>query len=345
MSARAANVHHVLTPLIDPTAVGRRRRHLEAGHVRAEVGLGDGDRDHGLRRCDPGQPVLLLLLGAPFDQRPGQDLGPGDQRAARAQRATGELLGGDHHAQVIALAPRREAAVLLGHRQPESAHVGQTRDDLFGDVPVGAVDVLGHGPDALLGEAPERVGDHLEVAVEVTRTVEAGQAGQERRVAVAGHEGERLGQRTRRRPPPRLPAQHLGRGVPHRVGDEGAGDAGLDVALGPVVERGPGRLDRGRGVGQVVGDDLVGLHCLTGALAGQVAGGAVDHRPGQGDGGCGGVEVSVGHAERVPTGTRRVDTSPPAAQHVHVGRRATTVTRGGSTIGSSPGSTSVRARR
>ena len=67
-----------------------------------------------------GQPLLLLLLGAAREQRPGEDLGPGDQRAAGAERAAGELLGGDDHADVLALAAVAEAAVLLGDRQAEA---------------------------------------------------------------------------------------------------------------------------------------------------------------------------------------------------------------------------------
>ena len=61
------------------------------------------------------------------DQGPGQDLGPGDERAADAERAPAQLLGGHHHAHVVALAAGGEAAVLLGDRQPEAAELGQAR--------------------------------------------------------------------------------------------------------------------------------------------------------------------------------------------------------------------------
>ena len=86
-SARAAKVHHVLTPLISqPPSAGVAARD-DAGHVGAEVGLGHRDRGHDLGRGQLGQPVLLLLLGPAVDQGPGQDLGPGDERAADAERA------------------------------------------------------------------------------------------------------------------------------------------------------------------------------------------------------------------------------------------------------------------
>ena len=73
------------------------------------------------------QPLLLLLLGAAGEQGPGEDLGPGDERAAGAERAAGQLLGGDDHADVLALAALAVAAVLLGDRQAEGAHLGQAR--------------------------------------------------------------------------------------------------------------------------------------------------------------------------------------------------------------------------
>jgi len=44
-----------------------------------------------------------------------------------------------------------------------------------------SMDVLGDGPDAVLGEAPERVLHHLEVGVEVPGPVLAAQLGEEGR--------------------------------------------------------------------------------------------------------------------------------------------------------------------
>ena len=83
--------------------------------------------------------------------------------------------------------------------------------------------------------------------------------GQERRVAVGGDEGAGAVERAGLDAPRRLAAEELGGQVGDGVGDEGAGDAGLVVALGAVVEQRAGGLDRGGGVGEVVGEDLVGV--------------------------------------------------------------------------------------
>ena len=162
-SARAAKVHQVLTPLIEPPPFGRGGRSDDAGDVRTEVGLGDRHGRQHLGRGQLGQPLLLLLLGAAVDQGPGEDLGPGDQGAADAERPPAQLLGGDDHAHVVALPAGGEAVVVLGDGQPEAAQFGQAGDDLLGDVAVGAVDVLGVRAHLLLGETVERLADELEV--------------------------------------------------------------------------------------------------------------------------------------------------------------------------------------
>jgi hypothetical protein len=74
-----------------------------------------------------------------------------------------------------------------------------------------------------------------------------------------------------------LAAQDAGRHVVDGVGDERAGDAGLDRALVAVLDDGPGDVDGGGGVGQVIGDRLVVVQA---ALAGEVAGGGGDDRLG-----------------------------------------------------------------
>ena len=89
---------------------------LDAGDVAAEVGLGDGDCGHHLGGRQLGQPVLLLCLGAALHQGPGEDLRAGDQRAADAERTAAELLGGDHHGDVLAVATLAVAAVLAPAR-------------------------------------------------------------------------------------------------------------------------------------------------------------------------------------------------------------------------------------
>ena len=150
-------------------AVDRSGHGADAGDVGPVVGLGDHHADHELAGGDARQPPLLLLLGAAGDERAGEDLGPGDQRTAHAERAPRELLGGDDHAEVVGFAAAREPAVLLGHREPEAADLGEAADDVLGDVGVGAVHVLGDGADLVLGEAAERLGRELEVVGQVAR--------------------------------------------------------------------------------------------------------------------------------------------------------------------------------
>ena len=255
---RAPRLHavdHVARLAVRP--VGRCGRDLQAGDVRAEVGLGDGDCHHHLGRRELRQPVLLLGLGAALDQRPGQDLGPGDERPADAERAPRELLGRDHHGHVLAVAALGVALVLGRHRQAERPHLGQTADDRLGHVTVRAVDVLRDRLDLLLGERPERVLHHLEVRRQMARPGRGRQRCDERRVAKRLQEGVGVAQRRDLEAPEVFPAGHLGDQVVHCVGDEGAGEPGLRVALGGVVEHRPGRLDGRRRVGQVVRHHLV----------------------------------------------------------------------------------------
>ena len=173
-SARAPNVHHVLTPLItkpgSPSGPAASVAvTLTPADVAAEVGLGDRHGGHHLGAGQLRQPVQLLGLRAALDQGTGEDLRAGDQRAADAERATAELLGGDHHAHVLAVAALVEPLVVGRHAEAERAHLGEAADDLLGHVLVEPVDVLGARLDDLVGEGAERVLDHLEVGVEVAR--------------------------------------------------------------------------------------------------------------------------------------------------------------------------------
>ena len=187
-----------------PPPLGRGGRRDDAGDVGPEVRLGHRHGGEHLRRGQLGQPLLLLLLGAAVDQGPGEDLGPRDQRAADAERPPAQLLGGHHHAHVVALPAGGEAVVLLGDRQPEPAQLGQAGDDLLGDVAVGAVDMLGVGAHLVLGEAVERLAHQLEVAAR-------GGAGPRRRPRRpgwpdrGGSPGSRPPARSSRAPPPRPP--------------------------------------------------------------------------------------------------------------------------------------------
>ena len=167
-----------LHPVDRPAALDAAGRGDDVGHVRAVVGLGDRHRGQHLGRGQLRQPLLLLRFGSPVDQRPGEDLRPGDEGAAETEGAPAQLLGGHHHAHVVALATAGEAVVLLGDRQPEAPQLGQPLDDLLGDVPVGPVDVLGMGSHLVLGEAVEGLTHQLEVVAQVPWPLHRGQAGQ-----------------------------------------------------------------------------------------------------------------------------------------------------------------------
>ena len=182
-----------LDPVDQPAALGGRGRSDHAGHVGAEVGLGDGHRPHHLSGGQLGQPADLLLLGPAVHQGPGEDFRPGDERPAGAERPPGQLLGGHHHAHVVGLAPGGEAAVLLGDRHAEATHLGHASDDLLGYVGVGPVYVLGPGSDLLGGETVERLPHQFEVGVQVAGAGLVGQGGHESRVPELGRPNSREG--------------------------------------------------------------------------------------------------------------------------------------------------------
>ena len=125
---------------------------VDRGHVRADVRLGDGDRDQQLAGGDPRQPAALLLLAAGAQQGADQDLGPRHQGAARGEGSRRHLLGADQHREVVGAAGER-AAVPLGNGQAEQA---QSRDDVGGDVAVLPVDLLCSRRDAPGGEFAKR---------------------------------------------------------------------------------------------------------------------------------------------------------------------------------------------
>ncbi len=296
-----------------PAAFDRNRGRRHPGDVRPEVGLGDGDRPHHLPAGQPGQPQLLLLLGPTTHERPGEDLGSGDEGTAGAQRAPRELFGGHHHAHVVGLAPGGEASVLLGHRHPEPAHLRHPGDDLLGDVRVGSVDVLGPRPDLLLGEAVEGLPHQFEVGIEMARPFPVGQSGQEFRVPVGGHEGLCRCHPVGAHAPLPGAADGPRRQVGHRVGDEGTCDPGFGVPVRPVGQCRLGRTHGGGGMGHVVGQDL-GHIGPPGPGQGVHTGG--DHRLGHAHRVGGGDEVghgqSGGHAPRLPKRRRHhgADRSP-----------------------------------
>ncbi len=205
-----------------------------------------------------GSHLRLLILRAAAQQGPGQDLRSGDQGTAGAERGSRQLLGRHHHAQVVVLPARRVAAVLLGDGQPERAQLAEAGDDFLRDVVVAAVDRLRRRGDLVLGKATEGVGDHLEIGVQMAGARLPCQCRQPAGVAVGGHEGRRPreGARPRRpttasRPSSRLATSHTASAAKAAAS---AASSGPRVA---VVEGGPGRLDGGGRVSQVVGHRLV----------------------------------------------------------------------------------------
>ena len=208
---------------------------------------------------------MLLLLGPAGDQRPGEDLGPRDEAAAGTEAAPAELLGGDDHADVLGLAATAVAAVLLGDRQAEGAHLAETADDVFGDVVVVPVDVLGDRLQLVLGEAPEAVLHELEVVVEVPGTLLPGEPGEERRVAVGGAEAAGSVEGADLDAPGGLATEEPARQLADHVGHEGTGDLRLELAVGAVVEHPVRRLDGGGGVRQVVAEHLVDVGTASGS--------------------------------------------------------------------------------
>ena len=127
------------------------------------------------------------------------------------------------------------------------------------------VDPLGDRTDLVLGEAAEGVLHHLEVVVEMSGALTlGGQRSEEIRSPEAGTEGPCGVEGTRVDPPGVLATEQLAGYVVDDIGAECAGDAGLDISLGAVVEQVLGRGDCGCGVCKVVGDDLVVVHRATG---------------------------------------------------------------------------------
>ena len=128
-SARAPNVHQVFTPLISQPPSVAGGGDLDAGDVGAEVGLGDGDGVHDLGGGQLGQPLVLLLLGAAGESARARISGrvmseppaPSEPRDSSSVATTMPMYSDSP--------PLAVAAVLLGDRQAEGAHLGEARDD------------------------------------------------------------------------------------------------------------------------------------------------------------------------------------------------------------------------
>ena len=114
------------------------------------------------------------------------------------------------------------------------------------------MDVLGLGSDLVLAESTERVGHHLEVLGQVGRSLQPGEGGHERGIAVGGDEPTSRIELAGVDTPCLLSTEELGVEVVQRVGDERTCDLALVVALGAVVDQGSADFDGGGRMGQVV---------------------------------------------------------------------------------------------
>ena len=144
--------------------------------------------------------------------------------------------------------------------------------------------------DDIAGEGAEGVAHHVHVVTEVQRTRPVGERRDELRIPVVGDEAVRRFESAGRHTPERLPAEDLGRQVVEDVGGEGAGDGGLGRTLRPVVEKGTGSGQGRRGMGDVVGEDLVDIRAAEFA---ESADGRPDDRVAEVDHGGGGQHVGL----------------------------------------------------
>src|SRR6188472_653264 len=85
----------------------------------------------------------------------------------------------------------------------------------------------------------------------------AGERGEEGWVAVGGAEGSSAVEGIGLDAPGGFAAEELAGELADGIGDEGAGDLGLELAVGSVVEHRTGGLDGGGRMGEVVAEDLV----------------------------------------------------------------------------------------
>jgi hypothetical protein len=78
-----------------------------------------------------------------LSKRPAEDLRSRDQAAGATERAPRQLFGDHDHPHVVFVIVALDAAVALGDRQAEAAHLGQRLENLLRDDPVVAMDLLG----------------------------------------------------------------------------------------------------------------------------------------------------------------------------------------------------------
>jgi len=132
--------------------------------------------------------VAFLLLATALHEGSGEDLRSCDERAADSEARPAQLLGGDHHGDVLVVAALAVAAVLAWDAQAEGAELSESGNDLLGDVGVGAVNMLGVRCHHIGGERSEGVAHHVHVVAQVEGAWSRGEGGEELGVAVSGHE-------------------------------------------------------------------------------------------------------------------------------------------------------------
>ena len=151
-------VMNCLLPLMTQCPSSRLRRRLGRARIRAASGLGQPERAERLATCQQRQPFLLLVLVAEAVHRHRAQRYAGLQRDGHALVDLAEFLEREAQREVVAA----HAAVLLGERQPEQAHVGHARHDFVGE---GVFFVVfgGDGRHHALREVAHRLGELLVV--------------------------------------------------------------------------------------------------------------------------------------------------------------------------------------
>ena len=172
-----------------------------------------------------------------------------------------ELLGGDDHRPCTRRCRLRcKPPYSAGTLSPNAPSSARPVTISSGTSPLVRCTCSACGAMTSSGERPERVGDHVHLAVEMAGP---GLIGERRRGTrdrgTAGRTSCACRSGSRSTPHIVLAAEDLRRQVVQHVGGEGAGDPRLEVALGAVVEQRPRGRDAGRGVGDVVGEHLGGV--------------------------------------------------------------------------------------
>ena len=120
---------------------------LLVGGVRAGVGLGQAEAPQPLARAQVGQVALLLLLGAPLEDRRADQRRLHRDHRAHGRAAAPDLLADDRVGQVV----QARAAVLARHDRAQVALVGEHAHEVEVEVVVARV-LPRPGDDLLVGE-------------------------------------------------------------------------------------------------------------------------------------------------------------------------------------------------